>query len=471
MKKSKPINYCKSYIAYVLCYLGFLFISNGSFAQFQYQQPLAPSTMQLQQEQQLRIQQQNREVMQRMGFTPPPTQAEIVASQQRHIHGKAPEPTKHDKIQIEVNSLLVEANKEEKKRNEADYYHSSQYLDDLPKYIEAKQIISNMLLNKGVLSIKDAYYVAEAAYGNLLLAKNEYDHLIQSNASFIKQWLVENKYSSTNPEMLHYGIQKFISETLYIKINGVKTGHMPYYYDYIDFAAKEDKRNYFVTKTLASGTGQCHTFPITYLILAEALNIEAYLAFNPQHSFVRYKNSKGTLINYETTVDRFLGDAFYLQTLPVMAKAQKNKLYIQNLTKKQVVASVLYDLAANFIREHWTADRVFIKECMDIAKPYFPNQSYISNTESYLHQRFYADDINAMVQAHGIKNVSELEKYPNIVKAYQNYYAYMQKVSELGIQEFPEAEELRMLEYADKKGRLQVAKKINAKEKKSLFIN
>ena len=84
---------------------------------------------------------------------------------------------------------------------------------------------------------------------------------------------------------------------------------------------------------------------------------------------------------------------------------------------------------------------------------------------------FYADDINAMVQANGIKNVSELEKYPNIVKAYQNYYAYMQKVSELGIQEFPEAEELRMLEYADKKGRLQIAKKINAKEKKSLFIN
>ena len=28
-----------------------------------------------------------------------------------------------------------------------------------------------------------------------------------------------------------------------------------------------------------------------------------------------------------------------------------------------------------------------------------------------MHQRFYADDINAMVQANGIKNVSELEKY------------------------------------------------------------
>jgi hypothetical protein len=46
----------------------------------------------------------------------------------------------------------------------------------------------------------------------------------------------------------------------------------------------------------------------------------------------------------------------------------------------------------------------------------------------------------------------------------------MEKVNNLGIQDFPESEELRMMEYADKKGRLQTAKKINSKEKKTLFI-
>ena len=46
-----------------------------------------------------------------------------------------------------------------------------------------------------------------------------------------------------------------------------------------------------------------------------------------------------------------------------------------------------------------------------------------------------------------------------------------EKVSRLGIQDFPESEYLRILEYYDYKGRLQIAKKLNAKTKKDLFFN
>jgi hypothetical protein len=414
---------------------------------------------------------QNLEHVKKFGYDAQPTEKSIADGQERQRTGKPPLQSRVEKMQQHMVESLKEAEQRSTNIKETDYYNSPQYLDDVPRYVDAKTFIKEMLEGKRALFVKDAYYMAEASYGNLHLTYDEYNTLIKANADFIRQWLKENKYDLNNTEMLHFGIQKFMSDTLYIHLNGKKTGHMPYYYDYIDPRAKEDKRNYFVTKTLATGTGQCHTFPVTYLILAEALGVQAYLAYNPQHSFIRYKNNKGAIINYETTVDRFLADAFYLQTLPVMAKAQKNKLYGHSLNKKQVVASVLYDLAANFIREHWTGDRKFIKECMSIAKPYFPDQSYISNTESYLHQRFYADDINAMVKAKGIKDGDELEKHADIVKAYRDYYSYMDRVSALGVQEFPEEDELRMLEYADKKGRLQVAKGINAKEKRSLFIN
>lgn len=354
---------------------------------------------------------------------------------------------------------------------QANYYNSPQYLDDVTNYISAKDFIREMLEGKRPLSIKDAYYKAEAAYGNLLLTYTEYNALIKDNAAFIRQWLTENKYPLTNQEALQFGIQKFLSDTLYIHRNGKAIGHMPYYYDYIDFTAKEDRRNAFVTKTLATGTGQCHTFPVTYLILAEALGVSASMAYNPLHCFIRYQNNKGTTLNYETTVDRFLADAFYLQTLPAMATAQKNKLYIYGLSKKQQVASVLHDMAAYFVREHWMADGVFINECINIAKPYFPNKGYISITESYLRKRLYAEALNRKIQEKNIKTASEIEQHPDVMQAYQQYYNYMEKVSALGIQDFPESEELRMMAYADKKGRLQVAKKINAKEKRSLFIN
>lgn len=402
--------------------------------------------------------------------TPPPTQADIKAGLERQRNGKPPEPTHSEKLQKHVDELLHEAYVLNHKTEQIDYYNSPAYLQDVPNYTNAVTFIREMLQGNRPLSVKDAYFKAEAAYGNLHLTYSEYETLIQSNADFIRQWLVQNKFDVGNPEALHYGIQKFMSDTLYITVKGKRSGHMPYFYDYIDFTAKQDKRNYFVTKTLATGTGQCHTFPVTYLILAEALGVDAFLAYNPRHSFIRYKNNQGSMINYETTVDRFLADAFYLQTLPVMATAQRNKLYITSLTKKQVIASVLYDLGVNFLEEHWVGDKKLITECLALAKPHFPGQQYINNSECHLQKRLYAYDLNQMVKARQIKNVSEIEKYPDIVAAYDNYMAYMQRITALGVQDFPKDEELRMMEYADEKGRLQQAKGINSKQKRTLFI-
>lgn len=402
---------------------------------------------------------------------PPPTQSGIRAMQERQRNGKPPTPTLREHMQRQVTESILEAHEQNEKVTEGDYYRSPEYLQDLPRYEDAIEVITQMLNGQRALSIKDAFYKAEAAFGMLHMAYEEYNSLIAANADFIRQWLRQNKFDLNKPEALHYGIQKFMSDTLYITVNGVKSGHMPFFYDYIDYNAKQDKRNYFVTKTLATGTGQCHTFPVVYLILSEALNAEAFLAYNPRHSFIRFKNGNGVLQNYETTVDRLLVNSFYLQTLPVMAGAQKNNVYIHNLTKKQVVATVLYELASNFIREHWVADEQLIHKCLKIAEPHFPKQHYVNNTESYLRQRLFANEINQMVQQKQITRESEIKNHPDLFNIYQRYLDYMEKVTALDVQEFPEEEELRFAEYADEKGRLMQARGINSKQKRSLFIH
>lgn len=421
-------------------------------------------------EAQWELQLSEQKLKKQLGHDVPPTQKDIAAAQARQLNGKPPELTRREVLQKHIDDLLQEAYTLNHIATEADYYKTEKYLQDVPNYTHAVDVISEMLDGKKPISIKDAYYNAEAAHGNLHLSYEEYTSLVQSNADFIRQWLTQNKFSLKNPEALHYGIQKFISDTLYITVQGKRKGHMPYYYDYIDFSAKNDRRNYFVTKTLATGTGQCHTFPVTYLILAEQLGVEAHMAYNPRHCFIQYKNNDGTTTNYETTVDRFMTDAFYLQTLPVMAKAQKNDIYIQSLNKKQLLASVLYDLAASFIDEHWMGDKHLILRCMKTAKTHFPDNQYLNVTECWLNKRLYASTLNDMVKAKNISNVSELEKYPEIVKAYDEYVAYIEKIDALGVPEYPEEEELRFAEYADKKGRLQQAKGINSKQKRTLFI-
>lgn len=402
---------------------------------------------------------------------PPPTQADIRGAQERQRNGKPPELSRAEQMQKHVNELLIEAHHLNTKYEKADYYNSPAYLQDVPNYTNAITFIREMLKDKRPLSIKEAYYKAEAAFGNLHLNHVEYETLIKSNADFITTWLTQNKYNTKDPEALHYGIQKFMSDTLFITKQGKRTGHMPLFYDYIDVQGKNDTRNYFVTKTLATGTGQCHTFPVTYLILAEALGVNAYLAYCPRHSFIRYENNAGTMINYETTVDRFLADAFYLQTLPVMATAQKSKIYINNLNKRQVVATVLYDLASNFIKEHWVSDLKLIKECLQVAKTHFPDREYINGVESHLWKKVYAAELNNMVAAKKITHSSQIEKYPEIVSAYNNYVSYVEKLGTIGIQEYPVEEELKFLEYADKKGKLMQAKGIDSKQKRTLFIN
>lgn len=414
---------------------------------------------------------QNLEYRQKFGHDPQPTQQSIAEAQERQRNGKAPELSPREKMMKQVNESLIEDQKRNTDMVQSDHYNSPEFIADLPNYTGAIDFIREMLEGKRKLSVKDAYYKAEAAFGRLQLTYEEYNTLIKSNADFIRQWLVENKYDLKNPEKLHFGIQEFMSDTLYITVNGKRVRHVPYYYDYIDFQAKDDKHNYFVTKTLATGTGQCHTFPVMYLILAEALGVDAYLAYNPKHSFIRFRNNNGTVISYETTVDRFMGDAFYSQSMPVMAIAQKNKIYTHNMTKKQVVASVLYDLAANFIEEHWVSDQQIIKQCVEIAKPYFPQHGYVNGTESHLWKKIYARDLNAMVEARKITTESEMKKYPEIMKAYLLYVEYVKKIRALGVQDIPAEEELRMAEYMDTKGRLQTAKGIKSKEKRSLFIN
>jgi len=379
--------------------------------------------------------------------------------------------TPQAKIEKEMVDLLKENQYSNSITNEKDYYNSNYFKNDFSGYMKAKEVIKEMLSNKQVLSIRDAFYFSEAAFGNLHLTYEEYIKTITDNTNFIRQWLKENAYNPTDPEALHYGIQQFMTDTLYITVDGKRQGHIPYYYDYIDVLSGKDRRNYFVTKTIATGSGQCHTFPITYLILAEALGVEANLAYNPQHSFIRYKNQKGTVVNFETTVGKFLPNAFYIETLPVMAEAQRNSLYVTELNKKQVVASVLFDLAVNFIKEHWLHDKSFIVDCINSAEPYFPKQGFINTAHNYLNKRLLADDFNNKVQEKGIKDLKDMEKYPDLLQAYKNYYGYMESVSKLGIQDFPEDEYLRMLSYYDQKGKLQIAKNIKAKTKKSLFIN
>lgn len=386
--------------------------------------------------------------------------------------------TLESQVRKEMMSLLNESRYVNQRVRQTKHYSSPEYINDLPNYLSATDKIKSMLSGETEISIKDAYFYAEAAYGGLQVDYNEYNQLIVKSRDFILHWLRENKYDINNPEALHYGIQKFMKDTLWVTVddpdnvfNGShKVAHLPFSYDFVDYSSTKDRRNYFVTKTLATGTGQCHTLPVTYLILAEALGVEASLSINPDHSFIRYQNNQGTWLNYETTIGRFMPDQIYLDMLPTMAKAYKNDAYLKALNKKQLLSTVLIDLAVNFTQEHWFAEPELINDCIQTAEAYFPNTETINAACAYLKKKAKVHKFNNLVQEYQITSTEEIEETPEVKAALIDLQTYLMRVKAMGLERFPEEEYMRIMAHHDERERLQREKNIDTKSKKNLFI-
>lgn len=378
----------------------------------------------------------------------------------------------------ELASILNEISQISNQATQNQYYTSERYNIDLVNYQNAFNYLKDMIEGKMPLSLADAYYIAEEAYGNLHLNYDEYKRQIQQSATFIKQWMLENKLDKKNPEHIHLAIQKFMGDTLYLQnknpdmVGGLSmpTVHVPFFYDYIDYQAEKDLRNYFLTKTLATGTGQCHTLPNVYVVLAEAMGVEAHISFVHQHSFIKYRNNNGTIQNYEPTVDWHMSDNDYTEDLPVMSEAIANKIYLHPLSKKQNVASIMIDLVYSFYRKHWTADGNFMNQCLDYAMQYFHNNE--GHREGLLLKNIVlASQLEHTFRKHGISDLKDIDAVPEAQQAYLAYRKSADRIRALGIQHYPDVVYNEMLEKHDTRGKLQTAKGIDTKSKKSLFLN
>ncbi len=380
-------------------------------------------------------------------------------------------------FQTELLYLLQEVSTINQQIIASGYYTSGSYLADMVNYENAFTSLKDMLEGKYPISLADAFFIEESAYGNLYLTYQEYKNKIIRSMKFMQQYMRENGLPLNNPEAIHLTIQKFMGDTLQLKSkridNGsfsVPRGHLPFAYDYIDYRAEKDLRNYFLTKTLATGSGQCNSLPRVYLVLAEIMGVEAYLSFGVQHSFIKYKNSQGVIHNYEPTIDWHMSDQDYMDEMPVIAQALKNRIYFDTLNKKQIVASVIIDLAYNFYREHWVADGRFILNSIDYALSYFYNG--IAHEQGLiLKSLVLASQLDRALLQAGITNLADIEKDSTAYACYIRFRENEMLIKKLGIQPFPETKYQEMLAKHDHRGRLQTAKKINVKSKKSLFFN
>lgn len=409
------------------------------------------------------VTEQNRVVMQIHGMKPPPSDEQIKADYEnlrnfKQNNSKNKEQGNYEKLAEVLNEV------QEVDNNILPETSNIQVLQD---YQNAYNKISEMLNGKSKLSFINALYIQETAFGNSYLTHDEYYQTLKQSAEFIKQWVTQQNAPLT-PDNLHYAIQQFMGDTISIKVltddkKGSKTiTHYPFKYDYEDYEGKKDYRNYFATKCLATGTGQCSSMPDVYLLLCEMLGIKGYKTFAPMHSFVKYKSVQGTIINYEPTSHWNLSDKWYQENMGVTSKAKINGIYLDTLNRKQCVANTLVDLAINYMFKTKNPDTTFVLKCLNTSNKYLPKHK---NLYGHLAKSsLLARQLHLSLVKHGVKDISQISNFPDTNYLYQQLQKNEEYLSSLGYQEMSKEIYEDMLRQQNNKTNAP-----NAKIKKSLF--
>jgi hypothetical protein len=352
-------------------------------------------------------------------------------------------------------------------------YKSQEFATKTKLYTDALQNLKEMLDGKRALSVSDAYYTLESAYGSTYITKKEYDNIIQESALFIKKWLVQNGLDPSNNTALHYGIQKFIGDTLTVvtktpegKITQRKT-HAPFLYDYSDYKGEQDFRNYFVTKCIATGTGQCNSMPVVYLALAEALGVKTYLTFAPYHSFIKYPDEKGIIHNYEPTSNWRITNEWYMDNLFITDAAFQNGIYLDTLNGKQIIANCIIDLAWGYMQKFGPADGKFVGQCLMAPGPQFPRNNNIYAW--FVYGDCLTRKLDLFLRAKGVKDLNELSKYPEAKSIYDEIMKNERLISSLGYQDLPKSVYEKLMQDQEFKGKQQSSAGTNTKQKRNLF--
>ncbi|MBI4931481.1 MAG: hypothetical protein HY841_12000 [Bacteroidetes bacterium] len=371
-------------------------------------------------------------------------------------------------------NLLNEAHTVRASRN-SNFYQSPEYLNSEKTYNAALQNLQDMLAAKKKLSIKDALFEVENAFGNSYLNKKEYDEEIKKSKEFMGIYAQQNGYDLNKNEDKHTVIQKFMREKLTITIpdpdgkSPPKTRtHEPFTYDFEDYKGEFDHRNFFLTKILATGTGQCNSLTNTYLAFCEALGAEVYLSFAPIHAFVKYTDSQGKVRSYEPTTGRFTTDKWYQENLYVSDEAKRNGIYLSPLNKKQIVASSIVQLAAGYKFKNGIHDGKYINKCADEALKEFPNKNLIQAIGLY--SRTTAYKLDELLWKNNVKTLdTAIYKIKGVPELVDRLFACEAMQEKLGWEPMPNNMYEKLMQDSEFRGQEQKDKNIPTKQKRNLF--
>ncbi len=236
-------------------------------------------------------------------------------------------------------------------------------------------------LNPEDYSITNATFLVENAfYNNNKDFQNNYQSSIQKNAQILLKEISNQGIDFDDNVSKNLMLFQFFSKDT--KQNG-KVVHKAFKYDFDDYFGIKDYSKMFVSKLMKTNSGQCHSMPLLYLILAEQIGAEANLVMSPNHSYIRFQDDEGEMQSIELTAGMFSTDTFVLNSGFIKSEGLQSGIYMKNLTKSEILSQTFVDLASGYIHKYGYDE--FVAKVLQKSLEINPNnvnaKAYKSNTD------------------------------------------------------------------------------------------
>lgn len=235
-------------------------------------------------------------------------------------------------------------------------------------YQQAYSEIVDMLEGNKPLSVKQAVFMSERAYLQGNLDYDAFNGEILRIATFLHDFMQINQL-----ERFHTGKQMAICEYFFKPWSG--NNYTPYTYDFGDDYPDEDWHYMLVSRVLDTHKGRCRSLPWAMMVIAEELDAEMYLAYAPKHVYMMYPNLDNHYpeewVNVEVTTHQFVPTFWNQEYFEIPDSAIIVGTYMTPLTKQQVIARQLADLAFSYWQQTGKYDS-FTYKCADASLRYYP---------------------------------------------------------------------------------------------------
>lgn len=296
--------------------------------------------------------------------------------------------------------------------------------------------ISSMIENDNI-AFKEAVFEVENAFfeGNLSKEYFEYSINITTNVarSINTETLINYDGQDLNKVRTHAALFKVMKDSVSLLVEEDTLISLPFIYDFDDVFGKEDWSNMFVSKLLATRTGNCHSLPYLYKILAEELGEKAYLALAPNHIYIKNYSQKTGWYNTELTSASFPIDAWLMASGYIHMDAIRNEVYMDTLSQQETLALTLVDLAKGYERKFGIQDGEFMLKAANRALEVNPNFINALLLKAETQKKLFEDkmlmksidDPNVLMEQDEQAKELFLEMQSNYVKIHQLGYRQM----------------------------------------------